>query len=302
MPLDGGQQLFRARFRQQHDACADADRKQQQRAEAERERERRRSAEDVIGRGPEHVLRKAVAGRHHVAMKMDGCLRFPGRSRRERDQAGIVRARFGGRECRRMAVEPARVRMRVVRVVASDVAAPLQARHRRVEFGGQPGFADDVRDPGPPDDGRQFSRAQLRHRCDGDAAGLDHAEPRGGQHRVIRAVQQHPIAGHEAAVMDEQVGDPVGGIAQFAIRPRDARPGRDRHPIAPAALVDGGIQQRGGAIEKRRKLQPRQFEDERRPILGRGKFARQKSSIVSARKSVSSKFVIAVRCRAGRAP
>lgn len=266
MRADRGEQPLRLRPLQQHDARADAQRKQQQRAEPERERERRGAAEHVVGVRLQHVLRKAMADRHHVAMKVHGRLRAPRRARRERDDARLVGARIDRLERARARVQQRLERGRVVGLVVPGERDARRRRHRGAQLGGHRRLAQRVRDLRLRDDFRQLARAQQRHRRHHDAARLDDREPCGGEKRMIGSVQQHPVARHEPAVAHQQVGDPVAQLEQRAIRPGGAGLGPDRDALAPAPPGHRVVEQRRRAVDARRILQARQLEDELRQI------------------------------------
>ena len=62
--------------------------------------------------------------------------------------------------------------------------------------------------------------AQQRHGRDHDAAGLDDGELGRDHHRVVRTAQQHAIAGHEAEIAREHVGDAVHPLRELRVGQR----------------------------------------------------------------------------------
>jgi hypothetical protein len=117
-----------------------------------------------------------------------------------------------------------------------------------------------MRDAADLDDRLQLLGAQHRHRRDGDRAGLDHAEPAGREHRVVRRAQQHAVAGHHAHVFRQHLRDAVGAVLQLAPSPRDA--GRADADALAAALRDRLVEQFGGAVQLRRQLELGPLEQE----------------------------------------
>ena len=69
----------------------------------------------------------------------------------------------------------------------------------------------------------QLAHAQQRHGGDRHAAGLEHGEPAGRHHRIVRAAQQHAVARHDAEIVHQNVSDPVRGLAGAGDRSRCRR-------------------------------------------------------------------------------
>ena len=90
---------------------------------------------------------------------------------------------------------------------------------------------------------------------DGDAAGLDDAEPARREHRRIGPAQQHAVAADEAHVLHQHARNAVGLIEQLRVGPVHTVADQTR-PVTPAAR-DGAVQQLGRAVESRRELQLR---------------------------------------------
>ncbi len=112
-------------------------------------------------------------------------------------------------------------------------------------------------DRGPADVGEfgELTGAQHRHRGDGDPAGLQGAEPRGDEPGVVGAAQQDAVAGPEAEVLGEDLGDLVGTVLQFAVGPALGR-GEQAGTVG-AVLRDGFVEQASGAVEAVRVVQLR---------------------------------------------
>ena len=80
----------------------------------------------------------------------------------------------------------------------NDVGQARGSLLRAGQFLAQLLIAERQRNFGFLDDHGKFARAQQRHGADGDGAGLDHAEPAGGEHRCVGGTQQYSVAGHHA--------------------------------------------------------------------------------------------------------
>lgn len=112
--------------------------------------------------------------------------------------------------------------------------------------------------------GPQLVRALLGQHGDGDRARLQHRQPAGGQPRCGRAAQQHPVAGNDAEVIGEHMGEPVHPGPQCAVRPCVAGRGVEHRPV-----VVGAVEQFGRGVEPFGVVQPRQVETELGPLVGR---------------------------------
>jgi len=88
---------------------------------------------------------------------------------------------------------------------------------RGLQLGQQAAVAQRKRGLGPLDDAGQLARAQQRHGGHRHQPGVDHAQP--GQrhlHRVAPA-QQHAVAGHQAVVLRQHLGNARGFCAGLAV-------------------------------------------------------------------------------------
>ena len=117
------------------------------------------------------------------------------------------------------------------------------------------------------DDGLELLGAQQRHGGHGDATGLHDREPAGREHGVVGRAQQHAVAGHQAHVLHQHVGDAVGLVLQIGVGPGQAGCA-DADPVA-AAGGHVAVQQFGGAVELCGELQLGQVEDELGLLVGR---------------------------------
>jgi hypothetical protein len=126
----------------------------------------------------------------------------------------------------------------------------------------------------------------------GDAAGLHHREPAGHQHRLVGRAQQHPVAGHQAAVLHQHVGDPVGLALQLGIGPARAAGRADAGAVA-AAFLHRAVEQLGGAVEPLGKAQLGQVEQELGCRSAGGRWSRAKVSRWAVYKAfVSLRWVV----------
>ena len=134
---------------------------------------------------------------------------------------------------------------------------------------GQAPVAQRVRGLGLVDDVGELLGAQQRHGGHGDAAGLDHREPARRHHRVVRAAQQHPVAGHQPHLAHQHVRQAIRLRQQLGVAALSV--GRaQRDPLAVAAR-QRAVEQLDGAVHARRISELRQLEQELRPLLARRK-------------------------------
>ena len=248
--LDGFQQQLRRGPLDQHGRGAGMHRKRDQRAEAEGEGDGRRAQEHVVRARLQHVAREGVADRHDVAVEMHAPLGRAGGAGGEGDDRDIV-ARGGdivevGRHAGHRAVE---------RGAASAVVIdhPLQPRgagqgllHLRVEAQ----VAQRVPHLRPVADVLQLAGAQQRHGRHRHRPRLEHREPAGDEHRVVRPAQQDPLAGLDAELAGQQVGDAVGRLPQARIAPGLAID--DVAGTLAASALDPRIEELGGGVHARR--------------------------------------------------
>ena len=212
---DGVGQLGRGGLLQQQRRRSGPQREQQQRAQAEGEGQRRSAGEEVIRPRPQHQLRVGVARRQQVPVEMHRRLRAAGRPGREGDHRDVVgRGLHAGELCGLGPGQGHQV----------GVTGPAERHEPDTGNGGQLAgeavIAERELDPGDRADAGQLRRAQHRHCRDRDAAGLQHAEPAGGEPRVVRPAQQHAVAGHQPEVLGEHPGDLAGAGGEVAVGPR----------------------------------------------------------------------------------
>lgn len=268
------QQIRRAGLGQQHRGRAHAQRKQQQPAQAEGEGQRRAADEQVVGPRPQHMRRKAGAGRHHVAVEVHRRLGLAGGAAGEGQQRHVVGGGVDGGELRGLA------RGAGLQTTFGGHAEVQHLAQHRVGGGGlrqlvgQHGVAQGMRHLRLGDDLAQLLGPQHRHRAHRDAARLHHCKPAGRQHRAVGRTQQHAVARHQAQVVDQHMGDAAGLGLQLGIGPHQAIRADDAAPPAPAA-GHRVVQQPGTAVQPRRKLQLGQGEQElglvgrrRQPVAG----------------------------------
>ena len=196
-------------------------------------------------------------------MEVHRRLGHAGGAGREGEEAGVVGGGVDGGEGFVVALH----RGFEAAVTARVEQAQVQRRRRQAQFVGQRRIAQCMRDPADVDDRLQLLGAQQRHRRHRDRPGLHHGEPAGGQHRVVRRAQQHAVAGHDAHVLHQHLGDAIGTVLQVA--PGPGQTGRaDADPLA-AALRNRCVEQLDGAVQLRGELQLGQLEQKLRLLIGR---------------------------------
>ena len=170
-------------------------------------------------------------------------LGFSGRSRREGDQRDV----FGRRRC---GLE--RIRLPRNRRFQFGVAVGTERHGGDAvesvaglrEFVEQPKVAQRERHARLLEDDAKLGRAVERHRGDRNAAGFQHRQPAGNEHRRVRRAQKHAISRTQTVARREGVGDPVHDLEDSRVRPTDA----GRHDAAPFAVADFEI-----AVEQPRR-------------------------------------------------
>ena len=272
---DGAQQGLGRELFQQDGARAEAQGKQQQAAQAEGKRQRRRADEDVVGAHLQYGAGKAVANGQQIAMHVHGALGDARRARGKADQANVVGRRIA---CAKGGCVGRHVPFQFG--VGGAKAQHGRQAGQAVEFPAQALRAQHGVDLGLGENGRQLARAQQRHGGHGDAAGLQHGQQAGGHHGRIRAAQQHAVAGDQAQVGAQHVGDAVDVPRQLGVAPALAI-GKDGDALA-AAIGHGRIEQGGDAVETRRIIQLGQVKAQlwperarrqvraRKVVMGRG--------------------------------
>ncbi len=252
-------ELDRRRLLDQQRRGAGMQGEQQDAAEPEGERVRRGAREHVVGRRLQHVPGERLADRHHVAVEVHRRLRATGGAGGEGEHADVVAGGPHVVERRVLGRQP--LRPGVVAEGDHRDAERLDRLEEAVVDEGRVEVGDLV-------DGLQLTRAQQRHGGDQDGAGLQHAEPRRGQPLVVGPAQEHPVARHDAEVLDEDVSDPVRGRDQLGVRPRRLARLVQARPVRTVA-GSGVVQQGGRTVEAVGVLQLGQVEGQLGPLLGR---------------------------------
>jgi hypothetical protein len=205
-------------------------------------------------------------------MEMDATFRLAGRAGGEGDQRDVVDCRVDIRELGGLAFEQGFERARAAAVEPVHLFQAGALRLRELHLLAQPHVAERRTDPGLVDDLPQLLRAQERHRSHGDAAGLDHPEPARRHHRIVRAAQQHAVAGDELEIVHERVGDLVGADGELPVGARVLLP--VDHRVDDGALAvpvrDHPVEQLRGAVQPRRVPELRPLEQELRHLVRRG--------------------------------
>ena len=213
-------------------------------AEPVREGERRAAEEEVVGRRLQHVPGEGVGDGQHVPVEVRGRLRHAGGAGGDGEQRDVVGGGLDGPE---RGPVPGRPRDQVVLAVTAVAHHPQLRDAGGDQVVGEPGVAE--RQAGPRDvaDRAQLAGAQRRHRRHHHPARRQHAEPAGHQPRVVGAAQQHPVARHQAELLDQHVRDRVGPLAELAVRPLDAR--TEQAAAVRAVLGDGAREQDLRAVQ-----------------------------------------------------
>ena len=224
----------------------------------------------VVGAGAQQTTADHIGHRQDVAVEMHGRLRLARGPRGEGQQADVLDRGLQVDEGRRLDGHPA-----LERAVTERQQPPLLERigHRRAEFGHQPVVAQRVADLRFRADLRQFVGAQHRHRRHRHRTDLHHGEPGRRQHQAVVSPQQYAVARHDAEVVDEDVGDPVGLLEQLRVGPLTGI-GAQRDRVA-MALADRIAEQHRGAVQLRRVTQLRQIEGHHGPLGARRQAARR---------------------------
>ena len=193
-------------------------RKHQQTPQAKGERRRWRARHDVVGGGLDNMARPGLADRQHIAVRVHGGLGCARGARGEGHQRNIVSRRGAGRRGAGLGL----CALQQVGRIGRGVERHDGGQHRvlclcRLQLGQQAAVALRQRGLGAVDDAAQFARAQQRHGRHGNQPGVDGAQP--GQrhlHRVA-AAQQHAVAGHQAVVLRQHLGNACGLGAGVAV-------------------------------------------------------------------------------------
>ena len=207
-----------------------------------------------------------MANGHHIAVEVHGGLGHAGGARGEAQQAGVVARRVHVVEVGRGALHGRFQAVRPFVVEVAQVAQQGRFQRRQAHLFGQRGVAQRVADLANVDDGLQLFGAQQRHGGHGDAAGLHHRKPASREHGVVGRAQQHAVAGHQAHVLHQHVGDAVRLVAQVGVGP--GQTGRADADAVAMAARNVLVQQFGGAVEALGELQFGQIEHEFRLLIG----------------------------------
>lgn len=116
-------------------------------------------------------------------------------------------------------------------------------------------------------DGGELRRpllGQHRHR---DRTGLHHGEPAGREPGCGGSAQQHPVAGNDAQIVRQHLGDPVHPVPQIPVAP-DSAVGGPEGGAAGAEAGGGAVEQLVAAVQPVRVGQFGKVEDQLRPVLG----------------------------------
>ena len=125
----------------------------------------------------------------------------------------------------------------------------IGAGARLVELGGEPRVGQRERDLAPCRRLGQLARAQQRHRADDDAAGLEHGEPAGGQHRACW--RRAAARGCRARCPGRRPARARCGWRAPAARRRSSRRRRRSAMRSPSPRAPA-VEQLGGAVQPRR--------------------------------------------------
>ncbi len=296
-----GQQPARHRVLQQQRARAGAQREDDEPAEAEGEAEGRTAREHVVGAGPQHVPGEGVGDGEQVAVEVHAALGPPGGPRGEGDQGDVVCGGRDGGERRVVAIGQSQQVVRGAAPVGGDPQPRHLGLHQVVQH---VRMAQGVPDLGHRAHRRQLLRALLGQHGDGDRARLHDREPARGEPGAGGPAQEHPVAGYDAEVGGEDVGEAVHAVAQPAVRPHLA--GAVAEGRAVGATVpepgDGGVEQLGTAVQPVRIGQFGQIEEELRPGVRGWQVVAGEGVGVSGRLEVQGGFAPLAAVRSGVGP
>ncbi len=195
-------------------------------------------------------------------MEVQGGLGAAGGAGGEGDQGDVVGGGGDGGEAGRFGGAAGGEVLGAAAAVGEDAqtrgAGPAQLVQEAVVAEGEDGLRDGVQLG-------ELGSAQQRHGGDDHPAGLQHAEPTGREPGGVGAAQQDPVAGGEAEVLGEQAGDPVGVVAQSAVRPLFG--GGEQAAAVRPEPGDGVVEQGGGAVQSVGVGQLRYVEEEFWPLL-----------------------------------
>ena len=125
------------------------------------------------------------------------------------------------------------------------------------------------RDLGLVDDLAELAGAQHRHGVDHHGAGLGGGEPGRDQRRIVAGADEHAVAGLDAVILDQRIGEPVRPVGEFLVGAA-AAVADQRDAVAEAAL-DVAVGQFDRGVQVFRILEFRPVEDEVGPLIERRK-------------------------------
>ena len=136
------------------------------------------------------------------------------------------------------------------------IGGAVEADHLFEEFRGlgagdklvhQPRVAQRQRHLGLVDDLGEFARAQHRHGVDDDRAGLGGGEPARHHRRIVGGADQDAVAGLDAEILDQRVGDAVGPVGELLIGAAAAI--ADQRDVVAEAALDHAVGQFDAGVE-----------------------------------------------------
>ena len=243
-------------------------RKHQQAAQAKGERQGWRARHDVIGRGLEYMARPGLAACQHVAVGVHGSFGRAGGARGEGHQRDVVRRRGAGRRGAGLALRALQQVGRIRRCVEGhDGGEHGVLRLRGLQLGQQAAVAQCQRGLGAVDDAAQLHRAQQRHGRHRHQPRVDGTQPSQRHLHRVAAAQQHAVAGHQAVVLRQHLGNARGLGAGVAVGVRAVRAAQQGAVDVASAL--GLVEQRLHQVGLVGDLQLRQVVAQCGPGLGR---------------------------------
>ena len=141
-------------------------------------------------------------------------------------------------------------------VEADDASQESAAFGRGHQFVGDAVVAQRQTNLGFVGDRGQLTGTQQRHGVDRHGAGLGDGQPHRHHRGVVAGSNEHAVAGLDAKVLDEGVGQPVGPVGQLLVRaPASVADERD---VVAEAFLDHAVRQfnRGVQIIRVLKLRP----------------------------------------------
>ena len=235
-------------------------------AEAEGEGQRRGADEDVVGGDAEDLAGVAVGDDEEVAVEVHRRLRLAGGAGGEAEEGDVVAAGADGLELHGLG-EGGAVELGVV--VGGAVEADDRLEEAAVLGAGDElvldaGVAEGEGDLGLVDDLRELAGAEHRHGVDDDGAGLGGGEPGGDHGRVVGGADEDAVAGLDAVVLDEGMGDAVGPVGELLVGALAAV--ADEGDVVAEALLDEAVGELDGGVEVVGVVEAGEVEE--RPLVG----------------------------------